>query len=129
MSWNPLRYVTTLRNLVITYLKSYKKLRVEGPYSESLSCHVSRSLFQCKCIYKVFKMSRDLTKPRDWRMKELYEWKFSMLYHQLAKCSVHRYCSSRNIMFLVFYIIKQGRVLKGQVTIMIGVPLGKSRPC
>ena len=50
---------------VSTYLKGYKKLRVEGPYRESLSCHVLRSLFQCKCIYKLFKMSHDLTKLRD----------------------------------------------------------------
>ena len=36
-----------------------------------------------------------------------------MVCHHLAKFGGHRYCSSRDITFLVCHVIKQGHVIKG----------------
>ena len=49
--------------------KDYMNLWVEVPHSESPACHVWWSLVWCKWRYKVFNMSHDLTKPRDWGIK------------------------------------------------------------
>ena len=35
-----------------------------------------------------------------------------MVYHHLAKFGGHRYCISRDIMFLICNVIKQGHIIK-----------------
>ena len=37
----------------------------------------------------------------------------SIAYHHLAKFGDHRYCSSRNVMFLVCHVIRQDLIIKG----------------
>ena len=36
-----------------------------------------------------------------------------MVYHHLAKFDSHRYCSSRDIIFLVCHMIKLDQIIKG----------------
>ena len=36
-----------------------------------------------------------------------------MVYHHFIKFGGHRYCSSRDIMFLVCHVIKQDPIIKG----------------
>ena len=49
----------------------------------------------------------------------------SLLCHHIAKFGDHRYFSTRDI-FLVSHMIKQGRIIKVQVTMTIIAPRGKS---
>ena len=74
-------------------------------YIQSPPCHVWWRLIKSKWRYKVFNMSRDLTKPRDCGIKLLYEWEPFMVCQHLAKFDGHRHCTSRN-MFLVCHMIK-----------------------
>ena len=57
--------------------------------------------------------------------------KLSIVCYNVAKIDGHRYSSSKDIWFLVCHVIKQDHLNqeKGQVTIEIGVPRGKSLPC
>ena len=56
-------------------------------------------------------MSRDLRKPRNWEIKELYELELFMVCHYLPRFDGHRYCSNRD-MFLVCHKIKQDHLIK-----------------
>ena len=58
-------------------------------------------------------MTRDFKKPCNSGLKFVYEWKVFMSYLHFAKFGVHKYRSSRDIMFLVFHLIKQDYISKG----------------
>ena len=93
--------------------KGLCQFMVDPPRRELPPCHVWWALAQCKWRYKVFYMSSDLTKARDWKIKSLYEWELFLVCHHLATFGDHRYCSFRYIMFLVYHVIKQDQVIKG----------------
>ena len=38
-----------------------------------------------------------------------------MVYHHIAEFGGHRYCRSRDIMFLVSYVTKQDNIIEGSV--------------
>ena len=40
-----------------------------------------------------------------------------MVCHQLVKFGGHRYCSSRDVIFLVCHMIKQENIVKGEVKV------------
>ena len=45
-----------------------------------------------------------------------------MVYHPPSQVGGHSYCSSRDKMFLISHVIKQERIAKSQVTMIIGAP-------
>ena len=58
-------------------------------------------------------MTRDFKKPRNSGINSAYEWELFMVYHHFAKFGDHKYCSSRDIFFLVCHVIKQDHIIKG----------------
>ena len=132
MGGNSLPYLTTLVSLVTIsivmieicfsfchltshehiFIKGYVNLWVDVRHGEPPFYHVSWQLVQWKWRYKIFSMSRDLTKPSDWRIKWCYEWEHCMVYHNLDKFGGHRYCSTRDMMFLFYHVIKQDHIIQ-----------------
>ena len=74
--------------------------------------------------WKLLNMSRHPTKAG-----ELYEWELFIVCHHPAKFVGHRYCSSRDIIFLVCDMIKQDQVIKGLGDSKIGASQDKSPHC
>ena len=59
----------------------------------------SPCLVYCKWWYKVFNLSHDLTKPRDWTIIKLFESELFMEWHHLPRFG-YRYCGSRDVFSL-----------------------------
>ena len=77
----------------------------------TLPCLVTLGLVPVEI--QVIDLSRNCTKTRDWSIKWLDEWELFMLCHHLAMFDGHRYGSSRDMMFLVYGVIKWDQVIKG----------------
>ena len=105
---------STLNRLFCTY--STKKLNlfaVLWPSTKSTVMQIKRFRNYLKWRYKVFNISRDLTNYVIEGSHNFMRWELFMVCHHLGKCGGHKYCTSRDIMFLVYHVIKQDHVNKG----------------
>ena len=89
---------------VTTCLKDYVNLYEEALDSKSPLYHIWWPLAQCKRRYKVFNLSHDLTRPRDWRIKRYHGWEPLIICYHPVKFGSSRHCVSRD-MFLNCHVI------------------------
>ena len=92
------------------YLKPYLNLWAEAPNSKFPPYHVWFPLVQCKWKYDIFNCLFDLTIPRDWGVMWRYGWETLIVNYHSAKFGSYMHCRSRDMAFLICYLIYQDHV-------------------
>ena len=90
-------------------------VRVEELYSKPPSFHGHWSSASGDIVLN---LSNDLSRPRDWRIMQLYEWKVLIVFLHPAKFCSDRYWDSGDMMVLVCHMISQGHVNKGVMRLL-----------
>ena len=98
-------------NTLVLWSKSHVALRVGASQSKLAYCLVGCPWVSCKWRYTLFNLPYDLTKPRHWKIMQLYEWELLIVCHHPAKFIGQRYSGSGD-MFLVCWSISQESKIK-----------------
>ena len=70
----------------------------------------------------VFYLSPNLTRPLHWGVMQIYGWELHEVYHFPEKFGDHKNSDSRDITFLICYMIFQDNAIKGLFDFVGGTP-------
>ena len=75
-----------------------------------------------------FSLSRDLLRPRDQRIMQVYECEFHIVFYHPAKFGGHSHYDNGDIMILVCHIISLDNEIKGSCVLWVGAPQDSHDP-